>query len=173
MTQFSQAAWNEIVTAISRTFRFTEAEETAFSSNETAHLIAAIPFIAGCDEAERTAIAHLSVYIAAIRGGRTIFDHTETDDGDILNRLRLIMQFKGGNREAIGHGMNLLALVMVNGYKRDQDKDRKSGEYNPLNSGAWNYDETCGKLTSAIRASFSDNIASLMSVEGAYGKIWS
>jgi hypothetical protein len=46
-------------------------------SNATARLVAAIPYVAGCDEPERTALAHLGTFVLA-----------GTDADRILSTLR-------------------------------------------------------------------------------------
>jgi hypothetical protein len=169
---FTENVWSKLITAVADTFRFTADETKSFSSSPTAKLIASIPFIAGCDEAERTAIAHLSVYIAAIRGGRAAFDHGKDDNGEIDARLRLISSFKGGNEKSIAHGKALLSLIMASGYQRDRSKDAASGEYNPLNAGAWDYAAITSKLEAEIKASYNEDIGQILSAENAYRTIW-
>ena len=42
--------------------------------------------------------------------------------------------------------MNVLALIMLEGYKRSIEKDRINNVYNPLISGKWNYQSIKNKL---------------------------
>jgi len=35
--------------------------------------------------------------------------------------------------------MTILALIMIEGYKKSKQKDEKAGVYNPLVSATWNY----------------------------------
>jgi hypothetical protein len=144
--------WDTLCTCIAETFRFTETERIAFERNKTAQLIAALPFAAGCDEPERTALAHLAVYMTEIRGGSSIGGHTPGDNESIFARLRLIASFKGGNPAVITHGMNKLALIMVQGYKRSKEEDALRGVYNPLNDCSWNAEELKVQLISGINA---------------------
>lgn len=91
------------------------AEETKtvwFMNCKTAKLIATIPFAAGCNEPERTATAHLCIYMA----------------------------------EIIDYGMNLLGLIMIEGYHKSGNEDQKHGVYNSFVSGAWNYERMKGIL---------------------------
>ncbi|MDR2177565.1 MAG: hypothetical protein LBP20_05925 [Treponema sp.] len=144
--------WEKLCGAIAETFRFTARERAEFSRNATARLIGAIPFAAGCDEAERTALAHLAVYMTEIRGGSLIGAHTPADNASLLARLRLIASFKGGDRRVIDHGMNRLALIMIRGYERSRAEDARQGIYNPLNDGSWDAGVMKAKLTGAIGA---------------------
>ena len=164
--------WTRLTNQIDKTFRFTPEEFDRFTNNKVARLIGELPFIAGCEDAERTALAHLAIYITAIRGGRAIFDHTKDDNSDPLARLRLGMSFKGGSPDIINHGMHLLALVMLEGYKRDQGKDRLSGEYNPLNDGSWDYEAMKEKITSVCLQNPCGKIDEIISMEDSILVIW-
>lgn len=42
--------------------------------------------------------------------------------------------------------MNILALIMIEGYKKSMDKDRINNVYNPLVSRKWNYLSIKNKL---------------------------
>ena len=93
--------WNYLVEEISKVFRFSEDERNHFTNSYTAKIIATIPFEAGCKEPERTAIAHLCIYIAEIRGFQKYYAHLPSDDNDIFNRLARISTFEGGNKNII------------------------------------------------------------------------
>lgn len=136
-----EKCFDEVFTAAAQTFRFTAEEQEKFANNEVARLMVAIPFVAGCEDAKRTALAHIAVYITDLRGGDTIFAHTKEDNNSVLSRLRLLSSFKGGNTNVIHHGMTLLALVMLEGYKDSKDYDIGHNQYNPLNDGTWDYAE--------------------------------
>lgn len=119
------------------------AEETKtvwFKNCKTAKLIASIPFAAGCNEPERTAIAHLCIYMAEIRGFQKFCAHLPSDDINLFKRLEFILTFEGGDTEIIDYGMNLLGLIMIEGYHKSEKEDQKHGVYNPFVSGAWNYE---------------------------------
>lgn len=138
--------WDYLVTEISNVFRFTNEEKDVFSNNPTAKLIASIPFIANCIEPERTAIAHLCLYVAELNGFQKYCSHVPSDDSDIFNRLAFISTFEGGNRAIIEHGMNILALIMIENYKRTEKSDKANGIYNPFVAGTWNYKQIKNKL---------------------------
>ncbi len=163
---------DEMITLAAASFRFSVEEKSKFSTLKTARLIAALPFLAECEDAERTALAHLSMYILAARDGRAIFDHKPSDDADLFSRLRLGMSFKGGNQSVLKRGMDLLALQMLSGYNRDRSKDAASGEYNPLNSGSWDFNALSGKLQTELQINLHPSMDAYMSMAGALGIYW-
>ncbi len=132
--------WNYIVDEIAQVFRMTDEEKQQFKNSGTAQIIATIPFAAGCMEPERTAVLHLAVYISEIRGFQKYAAHLPSDDKDVFSRLGCIADFEGGNIDVIEHGMCLLALVMIEGYKRSEYFDKENKVYNPFVSGAWDYE---------------------------------
>jgi hypothetical protein len=144
--------WETLCTCVAETFRFTDKERADFALNRTAKLIAALPFAAGCEEAERTALAHLAIYMTELRGGRRVGDHTPEDNASPFARLRLLSSFKGGDQDVLDHGLNQLALVMLVGYERSQEEDRRRHQYNPLNAGAWDAAAMRRQLTDRIHA---------------------
>ena len=135
-----------LVTELSNVFRFTKEEKEKFSKNKVAKLIASIPFVANCVEPERTAIAHLCLYVSELKGFQKYCAHTPSDDSDIFNRLAFISTFEGGNRAIIEHGMNILALIMIENYKRTEKSDKEQGIYNPFVAKTWNYRNIKNKL---------------------------
>jgi hypothetical protein len=130
--------WERISATTAEALRMTDGEASSFKANRVAKLIGLLPFIAGCEDAHRTSLAHLATFVLANRGqARGVFDHGPADDVDVLTRLRTISDFKGGDKALIDRGMALLGLDMVAGYRRDVAKDALTGEYNPAASGAW------------------------------------
>lgn len=138
-SELTEYTWNYFVKEMKKIFHFSYRELKNFRKCKIAKLIASIPFVAGCKEPERTAIAHLCIYVAEIRGFQKYFAHLPSDDVDLFNRLAFISTFEGGNKEIIEHGMNLLALSMIEGYHKSEEEDKKSQIYNPFISGAWDY----------------------------------
>lgn len=138
--------WEYLVSEVSSVFKLTTKENSKLRNSYTAKIIATIPFEAGCNEPERTAIAHLCLYIAEIKGFQKFCSHNVQDDENIYNRLAFISTFDGGNLEIINHGMSILALIMLEGYKSSCSKDKKANIYNPLVSGKWNYQNEKNKL---------------------------
>lgn len=102
------------------------AEETKtvwFKNCKTARLIATIPFAASCNEPERTATAHLCIYMAEIRGFQKYCAHLPSDDISLFKRLEFILTFEGEDTEIIDYGMNLLGLIMIEGYHKSENED--------------------------------------------------
>ncbi len=138
--------WYYLVKETARVFRLTEKEINRLENSNTAKIIATIPFEANCKDPERTAIAHLCLYVAEIQGYQKFCSHQISDDTDIFNRLSFISTFEGGNQTIIEHGMNILALIMLEGYKKSELKDKQNNVYNPLVSGVWDYRQIKNKL---------------------------
>jgi len=143
---FTDENWAEISSAVAAAFRMNEEEAARLREGRIGRLIAAIPFLAGCDEAERTAVAHLGTYLLSIKETKPYFNAHRGDGASPLERLRLISDFKGGDQRIIGRGMCLLALNMVSDYKRDIEEDERLGKYNPIAAGDWNFEATVEDL---------------------------
>jgi len=142
ITQTSECSilkWNYIVNEAASVFRLTDSEKETLNNSTTAKIIATIPFAAKCINAERTAIAHIGLYLMEKRGFQQYCAHLPEDDSDIFKRLAFISTFEGGNAKIIRHGMNMLALIMIEGYKQSAKKDLRNGIYNPIANGKWNH----------------------------------
>jgi len=170
---FAPALWAELSTAASAAFRLDEEESAWLAQSKTARLIAALPFLAGCDQPARTALAHVSVYLLASRNvSRALFDHQPEDDTDVFRRLALISRFEGGDRKILDRGMKLLAVQMVCGYARDQAKDTVTGEYNPLLSRAWDAGSLIDRLISEIVDTECPEMDALFTTQDAKFSWW-
>ena len=143
--------WDYMVCEMAVIFRMTEDESRRFAESGTAKIIATLPFAAGCSEPERTAVLHLCMYVAEIRGVQKYFAHLPSDDKDVFSRLGCIADFEGGDKDIIEHGMCMLALIMLEGYKRSECFDKTNGIYNPLVSKAWNYSSIKQDLEKKIK----------------------
>jgi hypothetical protein len=165
--------WETLCESVAETFRFTSQEQTAFIGNRTAQLIAAIPFVASCEEPERTALAHLAIYMTELRGGKRISDHTPADNTSPFTRLRLLSSFKGGNPDIIKHGMTQLALVMLAGYERSREEDLRRRTYNPLNDGSWDAEAMRLNLSRDLQAHPCATLDAILPVlEGGGIPVW-
>ena len=132
---FQDAKWDELSDLVAKAFRMSDEESQRFRGSMVAKLIAAIPFLAGCEDAERTAVAHLGTYLLSTRETKRYFNTQPGDSASPLERLRLGSRFKGGDQRIIERGLCLLALNMVSDYKRDLEEDRLLGKYNPIAAG--------------------------------------
>lgn len=157
--------WSYLLTEISKVFSLNSKEIEILSNSTTAKIIATIPFESNCKEPERTAIAHLCLYIAELKGFQKYCSHNKEDDADIYNRLAFISTFEGGNYQIIEHGMAILALIMIEGYKKSKQKDEKAGVYNPLVSGTWNYQSIKNSLLWKINKISVPNLDILLNAD--------
>jgi hypothetical protein len=170
---FTSDHWITLSAAVTETFRLTEAESRGLFESRTARLIAALPFLAGCDQPERTSLTHLSVYLMASRGPtRWTFDHGAEDDVDPCRRLACIGTFQGGDSVVLGRGMRLLVLQMVCGYARDQAKDTVTGEYNPLLEGTWDARSMIDGLVAEIVERPCGEMDGIMTIHDAQTYWW-
>lgn len=171
--QFGEATWNRLCGLTAKAFRFDAEETQRLHNNRTPRLIAAIPFLAGCHQAERTALAHLAIYVLSCKPGtRLVFDHQPADDQEVMARLAAIMRFEGGDPAIIERGMKLLAVQMICGYGRDLAKDAVTREYNPLLSGAWNGMKLINSLVMDIMGVSCPGMDMIMTIEEAKNFWW-
>lgn len=148
--EFILPEWDYLVDEVSKVFRLNQSEHERLNNSITAKLIAVLPFEAHCREAERTAIAHLCLYMAELQGFHRYCNHNKTDDSDIFRRLTFISTFEDGDEIVIKHGMNILALIMLENYRKSKDLDEKKNIYNPLVSGTWDYRKIKNQLIEEI-----------------------
>ncbi len=147
-----EAQWDAIVGSTGAAFRMDEEETTWLRTKPIARVIAAIPFLAGCRNAARTAVTHLGTYLLSIKETKPFFNASHEDDGNILDRLQLISSFDGGDQRIIDRGMALIALSMIEDYKRDIQIDAALGKHNPVATGAFDYDQIHDELQRRVEA---------------------
>ncbi len=144
--------WDVLCNCIVRTFRLTNTEADELKKNKVAQIIAAIPFAAQCEEPDRTALAHLSIYMTELKGGSKIGGHNKNDNENLYTRLRLLSSFKGGEQDIISHGLDILAYIMVQGYFHSKESDKILNIYNPLNDNSWDYESISQELLDKIHS---------------------
>jgi len=165
-------SWSFLCIRLSAFFHLTESQAENLVKNPFAKLIYTLPFLAGCIDAEKTVLVHIVLYCSEILFFESSGNHTPSDDADIYHRLRFISQFEGGNDKVLKHGMALLALGMLGSYERSKESDLEQCIYNPLNSGAWNYDEKKHALEKIIQSNYEQNVADILSVEMSLNSPW-
>lgn len=131
--------WSYLIAETSKVFRLTIDEIVQLQNSPTAKIIASIPFVAGCNNPERIAISHIGIYLMELKGFQDYCCHLPTDDTNIYKRLERISHFDGGNKRIIEHGMAILAVIMLEGYKKSVQKDIRNNVYNPVANHVWNY----------------------------------
>lgn len=146
-------------------------ELESLRANDIAKLIAAIPALAGCANADRIAAQHLATYLLA-ESAASIFDHRNSDDDSVYDRLERISHFPDGDRKIIQRGMNLLSLCMISGYERTSVADKASGVYNPIASGQWDGESEKARLVREIRGVQSPEMDAIFSIERALHSPW-
>jgi len=169
---FAETTWIQLFTAIGAAFRFDTLEYERFSDSKVARLIAAIPYLASCENPERTALSHLATLVLASRNAtRKAFSHKPQDDANPLARLATIADFQGGDRRIIDKGLALLGIVLVSGYLHDAKRDIQSGKYNPVASLAWNPESLLAGLAVQAGLEVSPEMDGLLGSSEA-SKLW-
>ncbi|MCK5201012.1 MAG: hypothetical protein KAR21_21815 [Spirochaetales bacterium] len=163
--------WENIAASVADAFRMDKEEREWFQNKNLAKLIAAIPYLAGCEDPGRTAITHLGAYILSIRI-KTVANCQPTDDADLFRRLEMINNFIGGDQAIIQKGMGLIALNMIADYARDIEEDRMFGKYNPVDSGAFDYEYEKKRLETIIKTVECREMDEIMSLDAAIEKYW-
>lgn len=143
--------WLRISGIIAETFRMDPEERARLQKHPTARLIGCLTWIAGTRKPERDGISNLAVYIMSIRETKAWYAHLPDDDRTVYERLNHIMNFSGGSELLKAKGMALIALQMLNDYRRDQEADLLKGKYNPLNAGTWDLQQLRSQLLQTIR----------------------
>lgn len=170
--RFPDESWHEIVSIVASSFRMEEKHKAALLVNPVAKLIAAIPYLAGCREPLRSALAHVGTYVLGAGGpAKKVFAHKSQDDYDVLARMAAIASFEGGDPAVINRGMKLLAICMIAGYKRDEGTD-KGKVYNPVAEKRWNADEKIASLANAIAASQNPEMDEILTTASASNVWW-
>jgi hypothetical protein len=141
--------WRQMVDSFAASMALSAGQREALEQNTVARLVAELPFLAGCDQAERTAHAHLSVLMIAAQNP-LVFGHEPEDT--LEGRLFALSSFLGGDPRIIRRGMDLLALCSLGDHIRDAEFDAARGKYNPVNAGAVDARAEAERLTRRIES---------------------
>jgi hypothetical protein len=161
--------WNQMVDFFASSLGLSAGQRDRLEKNPVARLVAELPFLAGAEQAERTAYAHLSVLLTAARNPR-VFGHDATDT--LEGRLFALSSFKGGDPRIIDRGMKLLALCSLGDHIRDAEFDAAQGKYNPVNAGDLDAKLEAQRLTLEIQAVASPEMDSIVSPNDAILVWW-
>lgn len=165
--------WGKVSSRARAVFNFGVEKSEWLEGCKMARLIAAVPFLAGCEKAEETSYTHLAIYLMSIDGStKEIYFHKAADDADIYSRLQPICNFKGGDLKVIQCCMDLIALCMVSNYNKDTETDKAIGKYNPVNAGTWNHGSVSEKLIGDIKTNITPEISEIYTVGDALRAIW-
>lgn len=163
--------WDGLLNTVSHAFNLTDDEKMKVGKTKIAQLVAAIPYLAGCEDAERTAVTHLGTYLLTIRTNQ-IYDHKPSDDVDLLRRFKMIDNFIGGDSKIINRGLNLIALNMICDYQRDIEDDKKIGKYNPIAAGNLNFEKRREELVKQINSVESKYMDEILNPKEAEEEWW-
>ena len=165
--------WENVLSRAAAVFNFGIEEKEEFKNSRMAKLIAATPFLAGCNKAAETSFSHLSIYIMSLdESAKDIYFHKPEDNEDIYSRLFPISNFFGGNRKIIQCCMDLMALCMLSNYKKDAAEDKTIGKYNPIDIGKWDYEFMSKQLIGSIQKTITSDISTVYTVEDAVRGFW-
>ncbi len=163
--------WDNIAGSVADAFRMDKEDREWLQNKNLAKLIASIPYLAECEDPGRTAITHLGAYILSIRI-KTVANCQPTDDVDLFRRLEMINNFIGGDQAIIQKGMSLIALNMIADYARDIEEDRMFGKYNPVDSGAFDYEHEKNQLEAIITSVKCREMDEIMSMDASVRGVW-
>ena len=165
--------WESILNRAGTAFNFGIEKKEQLKSSRMAKLIAATPFLAGCNKAAETAFSHLTIYLMSLdESVNDIFFHKPEDDGDLYSRLIPISSFSGGDKAIIQCCMDLTALCMLSNYNKDTEKDKAAGKYNPINAGKWDYEPMSRPLIESIERTITPDISAVYTVQDALKAYW-
>ena len=115
--------------------------------NLVLQILASVPFYAGSSNPMRVAVACINNYfLYACEGARKYFNHQPEDDCDLFSRISLLYIVPSGNQAVIDNGRILLELIMIQDHMTDSEADIRTGKYNPVVSGAWEYNRIRDEL---------------------------
>jgi len=167
--------YEKVVSQVSTFSGLSEFRTEKLKRHKTARLIGLLPFIAGCENAKRTSAMCLTMYLYAMFEGKEDFNHSLKDDESISARMSILenaMLSDGGCKKIIRIGMSLLELQMISGYKRDIEKDKEKGKYNPFTFSKWDYSSLESNLETFINENRNSEILSIMDVNDAKNNFW-
>jgi len=165
--------WSTLAGRAGAVLNYGIADKEWLKTSRMARLIAATPFLAGCDKPEETAFSHLILYLISLHeSAREIYLHRSADDKDVYTRLFPVSNFLGGNTSLIQCSLDLIALTMLANYQKDAEEDRRIGKYNPLNEGKWNYESESERLIQSINQNTTSEIGALYTIDDALRGFW-
>ena len=163
--------WAELVNVVKKSFKLPGKKAKSLASSSMARYLADIPYKAGCKNADRKALHNLTGFVMSTHGAEKFAEPNKDDDADILERLDLFGSFSDGDKEVIRKSLAQVALAMLEDYKRDQQSDKESGKYNPLNAGTMDYEKEKKKLEE-ITGAGAEPERSLMAAAYSNGAFW-
>ena len=169
----TEEQWENILARAGAVLNFGIEKKEQIKNSKLAKLIAATPYLAGCNKTSETSFSHLLIYLMSLdESAKDIYFHKPEDDADIYSRLFPISSFSGGNKEIIQCCMDLSALCMLTNYKKDMDKDKTIGKYNPVSEGVWDYNSLYTKLSDNIDRLITPEMSKIYTKDDALQGYW-
>ncbi len=165
--------WEYVLSRAGAVLNFGIEKKEQVKNSKMAKLIAATPYLAGCDKVLETSFSHLIIYLLSLdESSKDIYFHKFEDDSDIYSRLLPISNFRGGNKIVIQCCIDLTALCMLSNYKKDMEDDEANGKYNPLTVSNWDYNSMSAKLIDNIDKTITVEISKIYSKDDAFKAFW-
>jgi hypothetical protein len=124
--------FEKIMQDMDAAFKLSRKEVEGFKASPVFKVTAAIPYVAGGEDADRAAYVHLSALIVAARLGDDAVSSFRGDDlSSLERRLQYVFNFVGGDEDVIRQGKALSMYYMLLDYKRDLEEDIKRVKANP------------------------------------------
>lgn len=165
--------WENVLSRAGAVLNFGIEKKEQLKNSKMAKLIAATPYLAGCNKTIETSFSHLLIYLMSFdESAKDIYFHKPEDDSDIYSRLFPISNFSGGKTEVLECCRDLMTLCMLSNYKKDIEEDIKIGKYNPINDGKWDYKAISSNLIKNINKTISPEIAEIYTIETALKAYW-
>ena len=169
----TEEQWENILARAAAVLNFGMKKKEQIKNSKLAKLIAATPYLAGCNKALETSFSHLLIFLMSLdESAKDIYFHKPEDDSDIYSRLFPISSFLGGNKELIQCCVDLSALCMLANYKKDMDNDKTIGKYNPVSEGVWDYNFLYTKLNNNIDKLITSEILKIYTKDDALQGFW-
>ncbi len=130
---------HEVFDSATELLHLSALEKSKITMSGVALFIAAMPFVAGCNDAKEKSLTHLSIYVNKIRTLENARDYVPEAASSVYEDLAILSSFEGGDENIVNHGMLILALIMLESYKDRTFSDLERGVENPLNNGTWDY----------------------------------
>jgi hypothetical protein len=164
-----RANWKEMVGFFADQLQMDAENAEWLRNTQVAQLLAELPYLAGCRDADRLAYAHVGTLLLASRSPQ-VFGHRAGDS--LESRLFTVSHYDGGDAEIVTRGLALLQLASLSDHVADRDHDEVVGKYNPLNSGHLDYEAERDRLASLVRSIPCPEMDAIFSVDEAIRLGW-
>jgi hypothetical protein len=168
---WNDATWRRIVESTGKAFRLTAEETKALEDKALAKLLAATPFLSGCVDAYRTAVASVGTYVLSLYVGDAAACK-RSDASDVMRRIALLDNYIGGNRAIQRRALSLVALTMLWDYHNDADDDAAGGKYNPIVAGDIDFHAEVATLEQYVRENPCPEMDKIFSLEASTEGYW-